>query len=422
MPPFQSGRLSEVAIRSFLHLVSQFSSKTRLVGRGALETTRFAKQKLSTNETHMKQIRLILLAALCLLAAVFAERTSAQSDDDVIIDIDWGNSLPAPAQMATPANGTVLTSSTVVFQWSAGNLVGQYWLRIGSTPGGRDLVEQSMGLATSVSVTRLPINGKAIYVTLFSFVQGQWQYFSYVYPTSVSGATARMISPVDGSTLTSSTVVFQWTPVATAQQYWLFIGTSREGYNLLSQSAGLYTSFEIRNLPQNGQPIFVKLWTLINGQWLANSYQYITATANITQGLSYEGFETADYLTSVAQIDALTPVRHGQVPNFDSSVRSREEKYAIRFTGLIYVSTTGSYKFFSDSDDGSRLLIDRKLVVDNDGAHGSQEKSGEVELGAGYHEISLTYFQTYGGQNLVVSWAGPGFAQQRIPNERLFHR
>jgi hypothetical protein len=71
--------------------------------------------------------------------------------------------------------------------------------------------------------------------------------------------------------------------VAQAQQYWLWVGTSRDGYDLVNQDAGGSTVCNVSNLPQDGRPIFVKLWTRIGGEWLANSYQY-TATAGSDSG------------------------------------------------------------------------------------------------------------------------------------------
>src|SRR5688572_28996510 len=59
------------------------------------------------------------------------------------------------------------------------------------------------------------------------------------------------------------------------------------------------------------------------------------------------------------------------------------EHLFIRWNGTIKVPKDGKYKFFLESDDGSRLFIGGKQVVDNNGLHGMEEKEGEVELKAG---------------------------------------
>ncbi len=91
------------------------------------------------------------------------------------------------------------------------------------------------------------------------------------------------------------------------------------------------------------------------------------------------------------------------------------DRFALRFTGSIHVPKDGAWTFFTTSDDGSRLYIDGKLVVDNDGWHGMVEKSGAVDLKAGPHAILVTYFDQGGDDGLAVSWQGPGTAKEKIP-------
>jgi hypothetical protein len=78
----------------------------------------------------------------------------------------------APAQITGPTPGTQLAGSTVTFSWSAGSGVTEYYLYVGSTPGGYDLYEASQGAALSRTVSNLPTDGRLIYVTLFSRIDG----------------------------------------------------------------------------------------------------------------------------------------------------------------------------------------------------------------------------------------------------------
>ena len=45
------------------------------------------------------------------------------------------------------------------------------------------------------------------------------------------------------------------------------------------------------------------------------------------------------------------------------------------------------------SDDGSKLFVDDKLVIDNDGLHGAYAKTGKVMLDDSRHSIKIQYFQ-----------------------------
>ena len=143
-------------------------------------------------------------------------------------------------------------------------------------------------------------------------------------------------------------------------------------------------------------------------------------------GLQETGIEV-DYFfpngknAKLETINAMEPISSQIVEKFGIYVpkgRSRDT-FALRFRGLIHVPRSGQYTFFTNSDDGSMLYIDDKEVVNNDGSHAMREKSGRVELTAGAHSIVVNYFDSGGGDGLVVSWQGPGIKKQPIPGDRL---
>ena len=77
--------------------------------------------------------------------------------------------------------------------------------------------------------------------------------------------------------------------------------------------------------------------------------------------------------------------------------------------------------FNLSSDDGSKLWLNNKLIIDNDGLHGMTEKSGTVALAAGYHQLRLAYFQKSGGNDLKLSWNKGKNAKEPIPDGVLFY-
>ncbi len=74
-------------------------------------------------------------------------------------------------------------------------------------------------------------------------------------------------------------------------------------------------------------------------------------------------------------------------------VTNRFEWFALRYTGKFTVTAAGTYSFRLMSDDGSKLYIDGRLVIDNDGVHAPSDASGSVNLTAGSHTIVVEYFQ-----------------------------
>jgi len=85
----------------------------------------------------------------------------------------------------------------------------------------------------------------------------------------------------------------------------------------------------------------------------------------------------------------------------------------------IQIDTPGKYKFYTQSDDGSKLFVDDQMVVDNDGGHGVIEKTGEIELKPGKHNLRLEFFNGGGGFWLDVLYSGPGIPKQIIPANKL---
>jgi len=117
----------------------------------------------------------------------------------------------------------------------------------------------------------------------------------------------------------------------------------------------------------------------------------------------------------------LTPVSKETAATIEISGNKKQENFGLVFDGFISVPKDGIYTFYTNSDDGSRLLIGSKIVVDNDGGHGDQERSGTIGLLAGKHPIKVEFFQGGGAKGLGASWAGPGLEKQIIPAEALSH-
>ena len=89
--------------------------------------------------------------------------------------------------------------------------------------------------------------------------------------------------------------------------------------------------------------------------------------------------------------------------------------------GNINVPQTGGYQFWTESDDGSIMYIDSEIVVDNDGDHGMEEKSGRAYLQKGYHTFKLVYFNSGGAGALRVWFAGPEGNKQAITGNMMSH-
>lgn len=123
---------------------------------------------------------------------------------------------------------------------------------------------------------------------------------------------------------------------------------------------------------------------------------------------------------SLPDFNTISPLKSIQVDNFTLEPRMHDDYYGFTFEGMIEISETGVYDFYTDSDDGSQLYIDDSLVVDNDGLHGLKEKGKDVPLSKGFHKIKVNYFEKGGGDVLKVYYKPPGKKKQLIPKSILF--
>ncbi len=139
---------------------------------------------------------------------------------------------------------------------------------------------------------------------------------------------------------------------------------------------------------------------------------------NMIPGVVYKYYEgTWDALPDFSK---QTPVKEGITSNFDLSSRAKNDLFGFTFEALIDIAETGTYTFYTASDDGSVLLINDKIVVDNDGLHPLREKSGTISLDKGKHSIKVAFFEKKGRETLNASYAGPNFDKMLIPDEVLY--
>jgi GH43 family beta-xylosidase len=92
--------------------------------------------------------------------------------------------------------------------------------------------------------------------------------------------------------------------------------------------------------------------------------------------------------------------------------------YSVRWTATL-TAAAGEHAFFATADDGVRLFVDDKPVIDDWSTHASQESTGKVTLTAGEHRLRVEYFQLRGPASLALAWLPPGGVRGAIPDSAL---
>jgi predicted alpha/beta superfamily hydrolase len=139
-------------------------------------------------------------------------------------------------------------------------------------------------------------------------------------------------------------------------------------------------------------------------------------------GLNYKYYEGSwDKLPDFKQ---LKPVLSGRIDSaFNWSKLPRKINFATLIEGYIEIREEGYYVFGLSSDDGSKLFINNQLVIDADGLHGPEDRSGIVPLEKGFYPIRVEYFQKEGGMNVNLIYVTPSVGAPtpvKIPFEVMY--
>ena len=152
--------------------------------------------------------------------------------------------------------------------------------------------------------------------------------------------------------------------------------------------------------------------------------------AELRPGLVGEYFHIGERLADFPALAADAKPRFKRVDRQIDFLRTHDafagtklkDGFFVRWTGLVRVAKAGRIRFSTVSDDGSRLFIAGKPVVNNGGRHEMKEASGEVELAAGDHEIRVEYFEDTVQAGIRVQWESDALPKDVIPASALFHR
>ena len=81
------------------------------------------------------------------------------------------------------------------------------------------------------------------------------------------------------------------------------------------------------------------------------------------------------------------------------------DNFSIRWTGRLRVPKSGDYELAARSDDGTRLWLDGKLIVDNWKDQAATTMSAKVKLEAGRdYDLKLEYYQHGGGSSVKLGF------------------
>jgi hypothetical protein len=145
----------------------------------------------------------------------------------------------------------------------------------------------------------------------------------------------------------------------------------------------------------------------------------------IMQGIRYKAF--AGTWEKLPDFSTIKPYATGTVKNFVMPDSTLKTGFGVQYTGFIKAVEEGYYDLAISSNDGSRLYVNDKMLIDLDGIHNSDDMTVyRVYLKAGYHQIRVDYFNKGGDPSLVMEFLKyPWTLQQvdmKISEQDLFYK
>jgi sugar lactone lactonase YvrE len=225
--------------------------------------------------------------------------------------VAYGSLTPAALTTPTPDTSTALSGTSVTFTWTPGNLATHYEFYVGSTGVGSSNIYNSGNVtATTETVSVLPGNGEKLYVRLSSLVNGAWQSTDYTYVAHGSPTQAALTTPAPNTStaLSGTSVAFTWTPGNTATNFELWVGTTGVGSSNLYNSGSVTATTEtVSVLPSNGEKLYVRLYSLINGAWQYTDYTYVAYGSLTPAALTTPTPDTSTALSGTSVAFTWTP-------------------------------------------------------------------------------------------------------------------
>jgi hypothetical protein len=148
------------------------------------------------------------------------------------------------------------------------------------------------------------------------------------------------------------------------------------------------------------------------------TYQ-VTSSGGTGTGLSATYFNNADFSgASITRTDPTVDFNWGSGAP-DASIAA--DTFSARWTGQVEAQFTGTYTFYTVSDDGVRLWVNGQQIINNWTDHSPTENSGTISLTAGQrYDIRMEFYENGGGATARLLWSSASVPKAVVPSTRLY--
>jgi len=230
--------------------------------------------------------------------------------------------------------------------------------------------------------------------------------------------TAYAPIPADGAKFVDSEAVLSWARGFRSKLHTVYFGDNFDDVN--NAAGGLPQADTTYNLDtlELGKTYYWRVdeFDAVN-TYKGDVWSFMTAGAG--------GGVRANYYTGMnfnnlvlTRIDPQINFNWGDPGGPDPAVG--DNNFSARWTGEVEAAFTETYTFFTNSDDGVRMWVDGRQLVNNWTDHSNTENRGTIDLVAGntYHLV-MEYYENGGGAVAQLRWSSPRTPKQLIPQAAL---
>lgn len=275
--------------------------------------------------------------------------------------------------LTSHADNDLISNARVTFTWNGGN-VGpkEYFVGLGSTstaistsPWG-DILTQTMGLNTSLTVNDLALNGADLHLRLWWKTDTAWKWKDYRFQrANVPDVLPDMTSHVAGELITTQTVTFAWNEGNIgATEYFIGVGNSSAAVSnapwgdVYTANVGSNTSVTVPGIVLNGGDLYFRLWWKRKGVW--DSRQYIYTRLNLSVVNPYISSHAPGSLLPGSTVTFAWDAGNVGATEYFIGVGSTAASIATTPWGNIFTKNTGSVKTVTVAgipQDGNDLYV-----------------------------------------------------------------
>jgi parallel beta-helix repeat protein len=160
-------------------------------------------------------------------------------------------------------------------------------------------------------------------------------------------------------------------------------------------------------------------WNWNGGNRLPSPTPVTPPTLATGNGLQGEYFNNLNFTAPVFTRTDLTVNFNWGSGSPSSSMGA--DTFSVRWTGQVQPLYSETYTFHVTADDGIRLWVDGKQVINHFVDQPPTERSGSITLEAGKkYDIRMEYYENGGGAVAQLAWSSPSQTKQIIPQSQLY--